>query len=111
LWFKSVQEALPEATSWIVAQRGRAQIRERNASRPANTHRVPISHFPVLHRDFLAHASSLIQYGNRDRTEPIPQDLKVRLLGYDCTVNQRLVPGLWFRPPVLAVAAEIYPGK
>jgi len=61
--------------------------------------------------DFLAHASSLIQYGNRDRTEPIPQDLKVRLLGYDWTVNQRLVPGLWFRPPVLAVAAEIYPGK
>ena len=49
--------------------------------------------FQFYTKDFLAHTSSLIEYVNRDRTEPIPQDFKVRFLDYDWTVNQRPVPG------------------
>jgi len=49
--------------------------------------------FQLYAKDFLAHASSLIEYVNHDRTEPIPQDFKVRFLDYDWTVNQRPVPG------------------
>jgi hypothetical protein len=61
--------------------------------------------------DFLAHASSLIEYVNRDRTEPISQDLKVRFLDYAWTVNQRLVPGLWFCRPGFAAAPKSTPGR
>src|SRR5216684_2553833 len=42
--------------------------------------------FQFYTKDFLAHASSLIEYVNRDRIEPIPQDFKVRFLDYDWTV-------------------------
>ncbi|MEM8714048.1 MAG: DUF547 domain-containing protein, partial [Planctomycetota bacterium] len=38
--------------------------------------------------DFLDVAPSLIDYANRYRDEPIPEDWKVRFLDYDWTLNQ-----------------------
>lgn len=48
--------------------------------------------FNFYTKDFLAHVPSLIDYVNRYRTGPIPQDFGVRYLDYDWTVNQ--VPAL-----------------
>lgn len=49
--------------------------------------------FKFYTEDCLAHAPSLIDYVNRYRTDPIPQDFSVRYLDYDWTVNQLPAPG------------------
>jgi len=58
---------------------------------------VAIGHFPALHQGL----SCPRIRPNRDRTEPIPQDFKVRFLDEDWTVNQRPVPDVNYGSAIL----------
>lgn len=50
---------------------------------------VQFSQIEFYTDDFLAKASSLIDYANRHRASPIPADYKVSFTPYDWTRNQR----------------------
>ena len=49
--------------------------------------------FDFYTKDFVGRAPNLIAYVNRHRTEPIPEDFRVRFLDYDWTVNDRRLLG------------------